>query len=781
MIPRPFRWLPEADFPADEWRLIERGHHDDLLGRLESLFGLSNGYLGIRGSYDEARPAHQRGTFVNGFHETWPIVYAEDAYGFARSGQTIINAPDATIMRLYVDDEPLVLVDDVDLVSSERILDMHNGLLERELVWRTPLGKHVRVRSRRLVSLSDRHLAAISWEVEVEDGEAPLVISSELFNHQDARSVDEPTMFDPRRAKGMQHRVLDPELQELVGGRIVMGYRAHNSGMTLACGVEHIVSTDCEYHTAKEVGDDLGKVVYTVDAKPGSPFRVTKLLAYHDSPGVPVTELAERVHRTLDRSAEDGFEALAERQRAHLDLIWDRADVRVGGNVRLQQAIRWNLFQLIQNTARAEGTSIPAKGLSSQAYQGHYFWDVEIFAFPFVLYTQPHIARNLLRFRHSILDRARERATEVNQVGALFPWRTINGEEASAYFPAGTAQYHINAAVMHAIKRYAEVTGDEEFLADTGAELLLATARLWYDLGFFNEQDRFHIHGVTGPDEYTVIVDDNVYTNLMAQMHLRYAADVLEWLKDEHPERHAALIDSAAFTHDEAERWRKAADNMYVPYDAERGINPQDETFLEKRPWDLDGTPADRFPLLLHYHPLVIYRHQVLKQADVVLAMFLRGGEFSPELKRSNFDYYDALTTGDSSLSASVQSIVAAEVGLDEKACEYFKSAVYADLADIHGNGGDGVHLASVGGVWMNLIYGFGGLRDYDGRLTFDPHLPAEWPSLDFSLTVENRVLDVGLTHDRLEFALRDGNDLAVWVRDEEIKLVSGETTTVEL
>ncbi len=781
MIPRPFRWLPERDFPADQWRLIERGHHDDVVGRTESLFALSNGYLGIRGAYDEARPAHQRGTFINGFHETWPIVYAEDAYGFARNGQTIINAPDGTITRLQVDDEPLFLSPAADLVQADRILDMRNGVLERELVWRTPLGKLVRVRSQRLVSLRHRHLAAISWEVEVENAEATLVVTSELFNHQDARSVDEPTVFDPRRAKGMQHRVLDPALQELAGGRIVMGYVAHNSGMTLACGVEHVVSPECDYQITSDSTEDLGTVAFTIHAKPGIPFRMTKLLAYHNSTSVPPSELAERVNRTLDGGADSGFERLVERQRVDLDEIWNRADVRVSGSDRLQQAIRWNLFQLIQHTARAEVAGIPAKGLSSQAYEGHYFWDVEIFAFPFLLYTQPHIARDFLRFRHSLLDRARQRAAEVNQVGALFPWRTINGEEASGYFPAGTAQYHINAAVMHAIKRYVEVTGDEEFLADTGAELLLATARFWYDLGFFDEQGRFHIHGVTGPDEYTVIVDDNVYTNLMAQMHLRYAADVLEWLKAENPDRHSVLIGSAKLTDDEAGRWRSAGDSMYVPYDPERGINPQDETFLDKQPWDLQATPRDRFPLLLFYHPLVIYRHQVLKQADVVLAMFLRGGEFSPELKRRNFEYYDKLTTGDSSLSASVQSIVAAEVGLHDKACEYFKYAVYADLADIHGNGDDGVHLASVGGVWMNLVYGFAGMRDYEGRLTFDPQLPTEWPSLAFSLTVEDRVLDVGVTRDRIQFEVRDGDDLTVWVRDKEIKVISGEPITVEL
>jgi alpha,alpha-trehalose phosphorylase len=781
VIPRPFRWLPKDDFPADEWRIVEVGNHPELLGRVESLFALSNGYLGIRGSCDEPRPAHQRGTFINGFHETWPIMYAEDAYGFARSGQTIINAPDGTIIRLFVDDEPLTLDGDLDIEYAARVLDMRTGLLERELLWRSPLGKLVRVRSQRLVSIEQRHVAAISWEVAVENAEASLVIVSELFNHQDAQPIDDPIEFDPRRAKGMAHRVLDPALQDSAGERVVLGFRAHNSGMTLACGADHAVRTECAYQVTSEVEPDNAKVVYAVDAEPDATFLLTKLLAYHDSVAVPPGELADRVQRTLGRARAAGFDGLAARQRVDLDTMWDRSDVRVdGGGLRLQQAIRWNLFQLMQNTARVEETSIPAKGLSSQAYQGNYFWDVEIFAFPFVLYTQPQIARNLLRFRYSILDKARRRAAEVDQVGALFPWRTINGDEASAYFPAGTGQVHINAAVMHALKRYVESTGDEEFLVDAGAEILLATARFWYDLGFFDDAGRFHIHGVTGPDEYTVIIDDNVYTNLMAQMHLRYAADVVDWLEKTNPERHRDLCDAVRYEGEESSLWRRAADAMYVPYDEQRGINPQDETFLEKQPWDLANTPLDRFPLLLHYHPLVIYRHQVLKQADVVLAMFLRGGEFDPDLKRRNFDYYDPLTTGDSSLSASIQSIVAAEVGLLQKACEYFRYGVYADLADVHGNADDGVHLASVGGVWMNLVYGFGGMRDYDGILVFDPRLPAEWDRLEFSLTTRSHLLRVAVAHGDITFLVENEDGLTVWVRNSEIELKPGEPITVD-
>ncbi len=781
MIYHAINQLPEDDYPIEEWRIIEHGHHADLLGQLETVFSLSNGYLGIRGAYDEVRPAHERGTFVNGFYESWPITYAEQAFGFAVSGQTMINLPDGTITKLFVDDEPLFLSPFADVVESDRILDMRRGILERELLWRTPQGKRVRVRSQRLVSLRQRHLAAISWEVTIEDAAAPVVVSSELFNHQDAHPADEPGQFDPRKGSGLTHRVLDPAFQQSNGDRMVLGYQAHSSGMTLACGIDHLVDTASPYTVSSEVSGDLAKVVYIVDAQPNVTFRLTKLLSYHTSQSVPPSDLADRVHRTLDRGAQAGFAGLAADQHVDLEQAWAGADVRLAGHPRFQQAIRWNLFQLIQNTARAEGAGVPAKGLTSQAYEGHYFWDTEIYVVPFLVYTNPPIARNLLRFRHSRLDLARQRAREVNQVGALFPWRTINGKEASANYEAGTAQYHINAAIMYGVKKYVEVTGDDEFLVDVGAELLLATARLWLDLGFYGSDGAFHIHGVTGPDEYTTVVNDNAYTNLMAQLHLQYAADVVDWLAEHHPKRFRAIVKAVGYGPDEADAWRAAADAMFVPYDDERGINPQDANFLEKDVWDLDGTPSDSFPLLLNFHPLVIYRRQVLKQADVVLAMFLRGDVFSVDQKRRNYEYYDQLTTGDSSLSASVQSIVAAEVGLDDIALLCFREALYTDLGDVHGNTADGVHLASTGGVWMNLVYGFAGLRDFDGNISLDPRMPADWPSLAFSLTASERVIDIEIRQKQAICQLREGDDFTIWVQGAEVKLTPGEPVTIAL
>ena len=311
----------------------------------------------------------------------------------------------------------------------------------------------------------------------------------------------------------------------------------------------------------------------------------------------------------------------------------------------------------------------------------------------------------------------------MTQRGALFPWRTISGEEASAYYAAGSAQYHIDADIAYALNQYVEATGDHDFMAKEAVDILVETARLWADLGFWrrNGDGVFHIHGVTGPDEYTTVVNDNLFTNVMARSNLRNAAKIVRWLAEHRPTDHAAAAARLGLEDDEVDEWERAASRLMLPYEEHLGIHPQDSQFLDREVWDLEATPRENLPLLLNYHPLVIYRFQVIKQADVVLALLLQGDSFTPEQKRANFEYYDPITTGDSTLSAVVQSIIAAEVGYAELALRYFYQAMFVDLADIHGNASDGVHVASTGGVWSALVYGFGGLPRPRRRLHARP------------------------------------------------------------
>lgn len=775
-------------FPVDPWRLVETRYSED--GVSETFFAVGNGYLGLRGNHIEGRGAHEHGTFLNGLHETWPIRHAEQAYGFAEVGQTIVNAPDAKIMRVYVDDEPISF-DDAEVREYRRTLDLRTGVLERSLVWETPSGKRIRMRDERMVSFEERHLAILRLEITVENADAPVTISCQLLNRQDGGDVygGTPTAaqkggFDPRKTEKITARVLEPVEYWQDGLRSALSYQVADSGMTVAVVADHVITTDNEYSARTLIEPDIAKNVFRVQAKAGIPIALTKLVSYHTSRGVPARELVDRCRRSLDRAAVEGVPAQFERQREWLDAFWERSDVEIEGYDDLQQATRWCLFQLAQASARADGAGVPAKGVSGSGYSGHYFWDTEIYVLPFLTYTSPQWARNALRARVLMLPAARRRAAQLNEAGALFPWRTINGEEASAYYAAGTAQYHINADVSFALGKYVRATGDEEFLRREGVDIAVETARLWATLGFWrgtNGDATFHIHGVTGPDEYTTVVNDNLFTNVMARYNLRYAARVVREIQHDDPRAYDGIVERTGLDAGEPDAWDRAAEAMFIPFSEGLGIHPQDSLFLEREVWDLENTPDDQRPLLLHFHPLVIYRFQVLKQADVVLALFLQGNHFTAEEKLADFDYYDPLTTGDSTLSAVVQSVLAAEVGYQDLARDYFEQSLFVDLADLHHNASDGVHVASAGGVWTALVSGFGGMRDHAGELSFDPRLPADWPSLSFRMQWQGTALRVRITRDELRVSAHDGDPVTFAVRGEEYQVAPDADAVVPL
>jgi len=770
---------PARDFPADEWNVIEKGFHPEFLAQLETILALGNGYLGMRGCPEEGGPNAENATLINGYYETHPIVYVEGAYGFARTGQTILSVTDSKIIKLFVDDEPFWLPN-ANLLKYERRLNMRSGTLDREILWETPAGKQVLITSRRLVSFANRHVAAISYRVTLLNAAAPLMISSEMKANEPSASID---VNDPRQTRDFAGRVLHPRASYAKDRRIVLCHATEKSRLMLTCATDHSLDTSCPHAHKVSYAEDFGQVAFTIDARPDCPIHLTKYMVYHTSPMASPEELCGRAEWTLDRVMTQGFEQLLASQEQYMEDFWRRSDVRVRdiredrtkrSTVEIQQAIRFNLFHILQASARAEDTGVPAKGVTGQAYEGHYFWDTEIYLLPFLIYTSPRIAKNLLTFRYNMLPQARARARELGHRGAMFPWRTISGEEASAYYAAGTAQYHINADIMYALRKYVQATGDEAFLRDCGAEMLVETARLWRDLGFYSEAKggKFCINSVTGPDEYNTVVNNNAYTNLMARENLRYAVQTIESLRVTDPNAYNALVHKTVLDLSEVEQWMRAADSMYVPYDEKLKIIPQDDSFLHREPWDFRNTPHDHYPLLLFYHPLNIYRKQVIKQADVVLAMFLLGNSFSVEAKRRNFEFYDPLTTGDSSLSSCVEAIIAAQVGDTQKAIQYGIAALLMDLADVGGNVKDGCHIASMGGTWMMLTYGLGGMRDDNGTLSFWPRrAPEDNAVLRFPVTYRGQMLEVEIGQEKVEYTLREGKSLVIRHETEEIRL----------
>ena len=770
---------PSHDYPADEWNVVEKGFHPAFMAQLETMLALGNGYLGMRGCPEEGGPSAENSTLINGFYETRPIVYAEEAYGFAKTGQTMFSVTDSKIIKLFVDDEPFWLPN-ANLLRCERRLNMKAGTLDREILWETPTGKQVLITSRRLVSFANKHVAAISYNVTVLNAPAAVLISSEMVAEQSSARTDGN---DPRQTTGFAGRLLHPRVSHAKDRRIVLCHATEKSRLTLACAVDHALETSCRHGYKAAHTADFGQIAFTIEAEPGHPIHLTKCMVYHTSPAASPEELCGRADWTMDRVMNQGVQQLLASQEQYMTDFWHRSDVQVKdiredrtkrSTVEIQQAIRFNLFHILQASARAEDTGVSAKGLTGQAYEGHYFWDTEIYLLPFLIYTSPRIAKNLLTFRYRMLAQARARARQLGHRGAMFPWRTINGEEASAYYAAGTAQYHINADIMYALRKYVQATGDQAFLRDCGAEMLVETARLWSDLGFYSDAKggQFCINGVTGPDEYNTVVNNNAYTNLMARENLRYAAETAECLRATAPDAYEALVRRTALEPAEVEAWRRAAESMYVPHDEKLAIIPQDDDFLDREPWDFKNTPADRYPLLLHYHPLNIYRKRVIKQTDVVLAMFLLGDAFSAEEKKRNFEFYDPLTTGDSSLSSCVEAIVAAQIGDTDKAIKYGMAALLMDLADVGGNVKDGCHIASMGGTWMMLAYGLAGMRDYDGTLSFWPRrAPEDNATLRLPVTYRGQVLEVEVGADKVEYVLREGDCLMIRHETEQIQL----------
>ena len=759
---RPRYEPPDEIFPPDPWA-IHAVRYDSRLaleftGQAETMFALSNGYLGLRGVVEEGMPVREPGVYLNGFYENRPIAYGERAYGFPKVGQSILNCPDGTPLKLYIDDEPLYLPD-AEVLWYRRSLDLRAGTLSRDVRWVTPAGKRMRLKTVRLVSFAHRHLAAIEYELTAEDAEVEVVISSELENRHPLGADNS----DPRLAEGFVGRVLHPVGMTAEGRRAILSYRTESSRLTLGCGMDHAVTSDSHLSTEVTCHEDFAAVTFRSRQAPRQTIRLHKFLSYHYSGNAEPAQIRSQTAWTLDRSKKSGFAAILERQRRDVERFWSRADVSVTcASPRTQQVIRWNLFQLLQASERAEGHGIAARGLTGRTYEGHYFWDTEIYVLPFLVYTHPRIARSLLKFRYDMLDKARARARELGHPGATFPWRTINGEEASAYYAAGTAQYHINADIAYALRKYVEISGDEEFLSRYGAEILVETARLWRGLGFFSERKdgRFCINGVTGPDEYTALVNNNCFTNLMARENLRYAAETVRSLEKKQPDAFNALVERTGLDAGEAAEWAEAAERMYLPYDEQLKIHPQDDDFLSLQKWDFADTPEENYPLLLHYHPLNLYRAQVIKQADTVMAMFLLGDQFSPDAKKRNFDYYDPLTTHDSSLSVCIQSIVANEIGYRQKAMGYFDFAATMDVSDIGGNMMHGAHIASIGGTWLALVYGFAGFRDGFGRISFRPCLPDDWMQLSFSLLIRGRRLHVEIDHALTTYRLLEGEAL---------------------
>jgi alpha,alpha-trehalose phosphorylase len=752
--------IKQSAYGTEPWRLVENRLDLDVLAQSESIFTLSNGHIGLRGNLDEGEPHGLPGTYLNSVYEVRPLPYAEAGYGFPEDGQTVINVTNGKIIRLLVDDEPFDIRYGT-LHSHERVLDLRAGTLTRQVDWSSPAGARIKLTSVRMVSLTQRAIAAISYAVEPVDQSLRLVLQSEIVTNEELPEGGK----DPRLSAILQSPLVSEDHQAYDGTlmRAVLVHKTRASGLRIAAGMSHEITGPAKMASRTESYPDLGRTTVATQVAPGEQLHIVKYIGYGWSSARSRPALIDQVVGALAAAQLTGWDGLLAEQRAYLDEFWDGADVEVDGDAEIQQAVRFGLFHILQAGARAEYRPIAAKGLTGTGYDGHTFWDTETFVLPVLTYTQPSAAGDALRWRHLVLPEAKQRATDLGLAGAAFPWRTIRGQECSGYWPAGTAAFHINADIADAVIRYLDATEDAKFEEEVGLELLVETARLWRSLGQHDAMGRFRIEGVTGPDEYSAIKDNNIYTNLMAQRNLACAAGEAVRLPDQ--------AEALGVTTEEAASWRDAAAAMYIPFDERLGVHPQHEGFTNYARWDFKNTPEDHYPLLLHYPYFQLYRKQVVKQADLVLAMYLRPDAFTAEQKARNFAYYEPLTVRDSSLSACTQAVIAAEVGQLDLARDYLAEAALMDLRDVEHNTSDGVHMASLAGAWMALVGGFGGMRAGAGTLFFNPRLPSGISQLRFRLRYRGRKLRVTITAERARYELLEGEPLPAVHHGKEFEL----------
>ncbi len=746
-------------FSIEPWSIRETELDLEVLAQTESVFTLANGHLGLRGNLDEGEPSGLPGSYLGGFYEQRPLPYAEARYGFPEAGETVVNVTDGKIIRLLVGDQPFD-VRSGELSGHERVLDLRAGVLRRSAQWRSPAGERVRVTSVRLVSLVQRAVAAVAYQVEAMESPVQVVVQSELV----ANEPTPPPAADPRAAADLVEP-LRSERFASEGVSAVLVHGTKRSGLRMAAAMDHLIEGPADLQTSSESSADLARVTISAALQPGERLSVVKFLAYGWSSRRSVAAMDSQVAAALGEARNTGWDGLLAAQRDYLDGFWARADVELEGDAELQQAVRFALFHTLQAGARGERRAIPAKGLTGPGYDGHTFWDTETFVLPVLTYTAPEAARDALRWRHATLDLARERAKLLGFEGGAFPWRTIDGQECSGYWPAGTAAFHVDADIADAVGRYQAAAEDQAFERDFGLELLVETARLWRSVGHHDPHGHFRIDGVTGPDEYSAVADNNLYTNLMAQRNLLLAADAAE--------RHTDRATELGVAPDEVEAWRAAARAVLIPFDAGLGVHSQDESFTAHQLWDFEATAPERYPLFLHFPYVDLYRKQVIKQADLVLAMHLRGDAFSAEAKALNFAYYEALTVRDSSLSACTQAVLAAEVGHLDLAYDYFAEASLMDLADLQHDTRNGLHIASLAGAWIVAVAGFGGMRDHDGGLSFSPRLPPALTRLTFHMCFRGRHIRVEANQKEASYSLLEGSPLKLTENGETIELAT--------
>ncbi len=756
--PRILAALDDAARARAPWQVREASLEPAALGRQEAVLTIGNGYLGTRGTFEERYPGDQPATLINGLWDAVPIIHTE-----------LANAPDWLALEIIIAGERFNLQQG-RILAYERTLDMRHGVLVRRVRWQSPQGRTVELRFERWASMDDPGLTALRCGVTALDFAGEVELRAAI----DA-TVENPNNLVPSEIAlkhwwPLGHGNPTPQSAWLQA-------RTRVSGAELAAAAHLEVQGIPEAtYSARDYAHAPG-IAARFQLQQGQTAVATKFVAY--ACGASGTGFPARPSATgglesppysalarVESAAGRGYESLFAAHRAAWHDLWQSCDVEIEGDELAQRAVRFNLYQLLIAVPRhTDRVSIPAKTLSGFGYRGHVFWDTDIFIIPFFAYTRPELARNLLLYRYHTLPGARENARRAGYQGAWFPWESAaDGRETTPpWVPlpdgslarcwCGEIELHINSDVAYALWRYWQVTGDDAFMRDYGAEVLLDTAVFWGSRVEYNATaGRYEISNVIGPDEYHEHVNNNAFTNRMVQWHLERALETLDWLRAYHAARAAELEQRLRLTPERLALWRDIQQRIYIAYDPTTGLFEQFAGFFELEDLDWQALEPRTKPVQLVLGIAETQRYQALKQPDVLMLLYLLGPAYDERTLRVNWQYYEPRTdhTHGSSLGPAIHALLAARLGLLDDAYQHFLRAALVDLDDLRGNTRDGIHAASAGGVWQDIVLGFAGMQLGPEGLTFAPQLPERWQRLRFTLRYRGQPVEIDLRAEEL-------------------------------
>jgi len=763
-------------YKKDEWLIIEEGFHPELNRESESIFSIGNGYMGQRANFEE----HYSGDSLTGSYVAGVFYPDKTRVGWWKNGYPeyfakVLNAPKWIGIDVSVNKKPVDL-SVAAITSFTRTLNMKEGWLDRKFSITVSKNKTLEFHTRRFVSMSEPDTGVIKYSVRSIDFKG--VIDFNGYIDADVRNED--ANYGKKFWKELSR-----EINEKTG---VIVARTMKTDFHVATGMCYCLLKNAKELEVKPLVTDRDKYVastFSEEIKPGDELTLIKFVSVLSSLNNPKDDLIKDVKKRLKEVSSEGYDKLFSAHKKEWGKIWKTSDIVIEGDVAAQQAIRFNIFHLNQTyTGKDERLNIGPKGFTGEKYGGSTYWDTEAFALPFFLKTADQkVARNLLMYRYKHLEASIKNGIKLGfkNGAAMYPMVTMNGEECHNEWEITFEEIHRNGAIAFAVFNYIRHTGDNGYMADYGLEVLIGISRFWSQRATWSDyRKKYVILGVTGPNEYENNVNDNWYTNSMAVWTLSYTISSMLAVKKETPDKFKELIKKTNFNFSaETGRWQKIIDNMHMPFDSEKNVFLQQDSFLDKEIMTADKIPAEERPINQHWSWDRILRSCFIKQADVLQGLYVFMDKYDTETIKRNFDFYEPMTVHESSLSACIHSILASRIGNIKKAYELYLRTARLDLDDYNNEVGDGLHITSMAGTWLAIVEGFGGMRILDNKVHINPLIPAQWKSYSFHVRFRGILFVVRVDHKEIQINNLSEKSLSIVISGKKYQVSGSEKRTI--